>query len=136
MYSINDLPDIILGSRYDNRVRTVAIDCSEWLSKYPRLASFRVEVSPPGGRTAYVAQTALQGGVLTWDVTSKDTAVAGSDGRYQVVATGADGSRKTSACRSFVVMPILEGVKVDNDATTVQAICGTAMVGQVKCGEV
>lgn len=127
MYNINDLPDIILGRRYDNRVRTVAIDCSDWLSKFPRLTSFRVEVSPPGNRTPYVAQTTLQDGVLTWAVTSKDTAVAGSDGRYQVVAIGADGSRKTSACRSFTVMPILEGARVDTDATTAEL--GVALLG-------
>lgn len=104
---INDLRDLYIGRELDGRVLTVEIDCSEWKSKYPQLTEYRIEVTSPEG-IIYFAKTSMEDDMLYWPITKLDTAAEGK-GAYQIVATGADGTQKTSTHPTLVVQSTMPG---------------------------
>lgn len=94
-YEIASLPaEIIIGRQTETGVMDIRIDCTGWLTFWPKL-SLSIWVTPPGGSAAYPATTHREGNVLVWDVNNSDTAVAGS-GTMEVVGI-ASGQKKLSA---------------------------------------
>ena len=96
----------------DAGVGALQIDCREWLDKYPQLKNYRIEVMPPTG-DFYFAVTTMEDGILTWHLSQADTLAAG-DGRFQVVAIGDDGERKTSDHPVISVVDIIPGPADEN----------------------
>ena len=77
------------------------------MSKYPQLTNYRIEVMSPAG-DFYFAVTTMKDGILTWHLSQADTLAAG-DGRFQVVAIGDNGERKTSAHPVMSIVDIIPG---------------------------
>ena len=96
----------------DAGVGALQIDCREWLVKYPQLKNYRIEVMPPTG-DFYFAVTTMKDGILTWHLSQADTLAAG-DGRFQVVAIGDNGERKTSDHPVMSVVDIIPGTANEN----------------------
>lgn len=107
IYKIDELRHVIIGREVDGGIIALQIDCSAWLEKYPQLTQYRIEVTSPAG-VVYIADTEFVNGVLTWTITQADTSQPG-DGQYQIVATGADGERKTSSHPRLTILDIMEG---------------------------
>lgn len=100
-YEVTSLPgEIVIGRQTETGVLAVRIDCTAWLTYWPNLA-LSIWVVPPGGASAYIASTHVEGKVLVWDVNNADTATAGM-GSMEIVGTAA-GQRKLSAVtKTFV----------------------------------
>lgn len=112
VHRITKLQPLFIGREDDHGVREVAIDCAEWRAAYPQLTEYRVEVTSPSGIVYIASGTHWRGSVLVWPVTDSDTAVPGM-GKYQIVATGADGARMTSDCLPVHVGSIMPGTAQD-----------------------
>lgn len=111
MYKIGDLCTLYLGHEVDNRTKTVRIDCTDWLERCPQLTQYRIEVTNPAG-LVYLPVTTFEAGVLSWAITDGDTATPGK-GLYQIVATGANGERKTSDTHTVYVVSNMPGTAGD-----------------------
>lgn len=107
-FSIDSPKPITIGRLLDNETNEVIIDCGAWFVEYPQLKHYRIEVEPPEGDPYVAPEVVMQGAELVWTITSSDTATVGA-GRYQVVALGDDGERKTSKPTKLVVKEIIEG---------------------------
>ena len=105
--SINNLQSIILGREKDGGVKTIEIDCSEWKEKFPQLTKYRIEVTSPNG-IIYCPEVTMNEHILTWLITKSDTTLTGK-GEYQIVATGENGERLTSAHLSLHIYSIMSG---------------------------
>lgn len=105
--SINNLQSIILGREKDDGVKTIEIDCSEWKEKFPQLTKYRIEVTSPNG-IIYCPEVTMNEHMLTWLITKSDTTLTGK-GEYQIVATGENGERLTSAHLSLHIYSIMSG---------------------------
>lgn len=89
-------------------VTRVEIDCSAWISACPELTDYRLEIFPPDNGLMYIADTKMFDGKIIWFITQNDTVYHGYNGKYQVVASGADGYSKTSDYAPLSVHPILD----------------------------
>lgn len=105
------LRNVIIGRVEDGGVQTVEIDCTEWLRAYPNLTNYRIEVITPDG-LVYPPVVHMDGDLLVWPITQSDTATKGK-GMYQVVATGADGEKKTSDHPDLIVLSTIPGTAGD-----------------------
>lgn len=105
--SINNLQSIVLGREKDSGVKTIKIDCSEWKENFPQLTKYRIEVTSPNG-IIYCPEVTMNEHILTWPITKSDTALTGK-GAYQIVATGENGERLTSAHLSLNIYSIMPG---------------------------
>ena len=105
--SINNLQSIVLGREKDGGVKTIEIDCSEWKEKFPQLTKYRIEVTSPNG-IIYCPEVTMNEHILTWPITKSDTALTGK-GAYQIVATGENDERLTSAHLSLNIYSIMPG---------------------------
>ena len=108
---IGALRAIEIGREKDGGVSEVRIDVSEWRALYPQLTAYRIEATSPAG-VRYLPVTAMEGSELVWAITTGDTTAAGR-GCYQVVATGEQGERKTSASAHLIVPGIMPGTAQD-----------------------
>lgn len=108
---IEKLATLFIGREADGGVQRVEIDCTTWRRDHPQLTDYRIEVTSPNG-IIYFPDVSVEGNILVWNITQADTSAKGR-GLYQVVATGADGSRKTSDHPELVVMSIMEGTAQD-----------------------
>lgn len=108
---IDKLRTIFIGREADGGVEKIEIDCSAWVKAYPNLTDYRIEVTSPEG-IVYLPVIERQGNLLMWPITQSDTAKKGQ-GMYQVVATGAEGERKTSAYHALNVVSIMPGTATD-----------------------
>lgn len=107
-YSIDRLQTIVIGRRLDGGVDTVEFDCHGWLKRYPELTDYRVEVTNPAGDAYHPEKVEMQDGRLIWTIMPSDTAIEG-EGMYQIVATGKNGERKTSANCATIIKNIMPG---------------------------
>lgn len=105
-YSIDRLQTIVIGRRLDGGVDTVEFDCHGWLKRYPELTDYRVEVTNPAGDAYHPEKVEMQDGRLIWTIMPSDTAIEG-EGMYQIVATGKNGERKTSANCATIIKNIM-----------------------------
>lgn len=112
MLTVDRLEPLCIGREADGKVLHVEIDCSAWINEYPNLTRYRVEVTSTSG-VVYFPDTHMDGNILVWPITQADTSEKGR-GTYQVVATGEDGSRKTSDHPQLIVLSIMEGTAQDS----------------------
>lgn len=79
-YRVTSLEYVYLGRSGENLARTVKIDVSEWLDRWPG-ASIHILHRPRGSEDYYIADTTLEGGMLTWVIRAADgyTPVKGVD---------------------------------------------------------
>ena len=103
---IDSLTPISISRLLDNDADRVEIDIGAWQNRYPQLKDYRIEVTSPDGIVYMPKDVDMVGNVLIWNITAHDTASAGV-GRYQIVATGKDGERKTSANTRMVIRDIM-----------------------------
>ena len=108
---IEELKHVVIGRIKDAGYNAIQIDCNEWLTLYPQLTDYRIEVISPSGEI-YFADTTMQGGVITWKLTARDTFQVGN-GQYQVVAVGGNGERKTSSHPKITILEIANGTDAD-----------------------
>lgn len=106
--NIDSLTPIKVARHYDGAADVIEFDVGRWIEAYPALTEYRVEVTGPGGAVYFPETVNLDGHVLKWTIMPSDTGAAGN-GEYQIVATGSNGERKTSASARFVVREIMEG---------------------------
>lgn len=111
IYKIDELRHVVIGREIDGGITALRVDCSAWLERYPQLTQYRIEVTSPAG-IVYIAETEFVDGILTWNITQADTSQPG-DGQYQIVATGADGERKTSSHPRLTILDIMKGTAGD-----------------------
>lgn len=107
-YSIDRLQTIVIGRRLDGGVDEVEFDCSRWLERYPKLTYYRVETTNPAGIVYLPERVEMKDGRLIWTIMPSDTAIEG-EGRYQIVATGKNGERRTSANCTVIIKNIMPG---------------------------
>ena len=89
-----------LGRSGENLARTVKIDVSEWLDRWPG-ASIHILHRPRGSEDYYIADTTLEGGMLTWVITAADVAAPGR-GRLEIRATEGETIKKSMIGVSIV----------------------------------
>jgi len=86
-WKIGELTRLPLGYVGENSTRTIEIDVSEWLDRFPG-ATIVVEVVRPD-RVKYFAATDLEGGILSWEISAGDVGVPGK-GIAQIAAVDLD----------------------------------------------
>lgn len=106
MYNAEKLTSIDLGRQGENLARTVEIDVSVMLAQWPD-ASITLLVKRKHDAEPYIADTAVENGVLIWPITKVETADAG-DGKLEIRATYGEVIAK-SATGSFRVTASLTG---------------------------
>lgn len=99
-YRVTSLEYVYLGRSGENLARTVKIDVSEWLDRWPG-ASIHILHRPRGSEDYYIADTALEGGVLTWVITAADVAAPGR-GKLEIRATEGETIKKSMIGVSIV----------------------------------
>ena len=99
-YRVTSLEYVYLGRSGENLARTVKIDVSEWLNRWPG-ASINILHRPKGSENYYIADTALEGGMLTWVITAADVAAPGR-GRLEIRATEGETIKKSMIGVSIV----------------------------------
>ena len=115
MLEIGRLTRLELGYVGETESRSIQIDVSEWLERWPQ-AVIAIWVRRPD-KTGYTAATEVEDGILTWNVTAGDVAQAG-DGMAQIKAldpmdTGAIYKSRTVATKIYAS---LEEMSSDPDA--------------------
>ena len=83
-YSVDKLAGIDLGRQGENLARTVEIDVSALLSRWPE-AVISLLVKRKQDAEPYIADAHVVGGVLDWLISAADTASAG-DGKVELRA--------------------------------------------------
>ena len=99
-YRVTSLEYVYLGRSGENLARTVKIDVSEWLDRWPG-ASIHILHRPRGSEGYYIADTTLEGGMLTWIITAADVAAPGR-GRLEIRATEGETIKKSMIGVSIV----------------------------------
>ena len=99
-YRVTSLEYVYLGRSGENLARTVKIDVSEWLDRWPG-ASIHILHRPKGSEDYYIADTTLEGGMLTWVITAADVAAPGR-GRLEIRATEGETIKKSMIGVSIV----------------------------------
>lgn len=105
---IDSLCPIRVARFADADVDHIVFDVSPWRTAYPTLNDYRVEVTAPNGLIYIPVKVELNGDDFIWTITAEDTASVGA-GTYQIVGTGENGERKTSASATFVVRSTMSG---------------------------
>jgi len=105
---IRRLTRLAIGINTENGVEEYRFDMWPWLEEHPQLNEFQINVTPPGGMP-YKAQTHMDGFYLVWPITSRDTALPGDDGWYEVEAFGEGGLHKLSPKKPLVVYERMAG---------------------------
>lgn len=107
--SIDNLPTLNIGQRFDHQTGRVIIDCASWVRKYPALTQYEVCVTRPDGMV-YCPKTEMVDGVmLAWLITDADTAIPG-EGCYQVIATGKYGDRRSTYTADLIIEANMPGI--------------------------
>lgn len=99
-YRVTSLEYVYLGRSGENLARTVKIDVSEWLDRWPG-ASIHILHRPKGSEDYYIADTTLEGGMLTWVIRAADVAAPGR-GRLEIRATEGETIKKSMIGVSIV----------------------------------
>lgn len=99
-YRVTSLEYVYLGRSGENLARTVKIDVSEWLDRWPG-ASIHILHRPRGSEGYYIADTTLEGGMLTWVIRAADVAAPGR-GRLEIRATEGETIKKSMIGVSIV----------------------------------
>jgi len=101
-YNAEKLSSIDLGRQGENLARTVEIDVSSYLEKWPG-AEIALLVKRKNDANPYIADTHIEDGILYWPITAADTEMAG-DGKIElrvicgnVLAKSATGSIRVVA---------------------------------------
>ena len=88
------------GRRGENLARVLRIDVSDMLEAYPG-ATIKALAQRPRENVAYVAESAVKGGVLYWPLTEVDTGIVG-DGLAEVRALVGDVLAKSVLLRTHI----------------------------------
>lgn len=86
--NVEKMGTIDLGRQGENLARTIKIDVSSILTKWPD-ASFFLLVKRKGDADPYHAVITVEEGILSWPITKVDTAVAG-DGKIEIRAVSGE----------------------------------------------
>lgn len=100
-YSVECAQPIMLGMQGDTSAKEIMFDISELMAIYPYLTNWYIEAMTPCQKY-YTPDVKMQDRVLCWKVTQKDTLCSGY-GKYQIVAEGENGEKKTFDWRTFIV---------------------------------
>lgn len=111
--SIDRPQTIVIGRMLDGGVEEIEIDCRGWQVRYPELTDYRVEAMNPKGIVYLPERVEMKDGRLIWTIMPSDTASEG-EGRYQIVATGKNGERKTSMPCATIIKGIMPGTAQEN----------------------
>jgi len=88
VYDVERLMTIEIGRQGENLARTIEIDVRSMLVQWPEAVIFLL-VKRKGDVLPYVAATEVANGILSWPITSMETAFAG-DGKIEVRAVSGD----------------------------------------------
>lgn len=126
MFEIGKLTRLNLGYVGEGDTRTIQIDMTDWLERFPD-ATIKVEVRRPD-KYKYMPAVELEEGVLTWTVNPGEVAIAGS-GFAQIAAINLDTGAEY---RSRVVETIIrESLEDFTDAELAETDPAAKWVNQV-----
>lgn len=94
-----------LGKRGENDALTVEFDVTNWLQKWPS-ADFVIVAKRSEDDTPYIADTAKNGKILTWNIHAYDTDLQGY-GIAQIRAVEGNTLKKSSIFKTFVADSII-----------------------------
>lgn len=100
-YSIECTQPIVLGMKGDTATKTIVFDLSDAMKKHPELVEWYIEALTPCEQY-YAPKVDMRDQDLCWVVTTADTLCPGY-GKYQIVAKGAAGEKKTFGWYTFIV---------------------------------
>ena len=109
-YDIKNTKVIYLGRQGENLARTIEIDVSSMLMKWPD-ATISLLVQRNQEDTFYLAPVVIENGILKWTITNADTEIAGI-GKIEVRAIQDDAIMK-SATMKICVENSLGGTETD-----------------------
>ena len=110
VYDIKNTKVIYLGRQGENLARTIEIDVSSMLMKWPD-ATISLLVQRNQEDTFYLAPVVIENGILKWTITNADTEIAGI-GKIEVRAIRDDAIMK-SATMKICVENSLGGTETD-----------------------
>lgn len=110
--NVESLRYLEIGHEGDNLVRSVFIDCSQWVIRYLEINQCVIAITRPD-KTTYFPKIDYDPNTYTiiWNITRTDTESAGT-GYYQIIGLGPDGEVIHSDCNPLVIhanMPGLAG---------------------------
>lgn len=110
--NVESLRYLEIGHEGDNLVRSVFIDCSQWVIRYLEINQCVIAITRPD-KTTYFPKIDYDPNTYTiiWNITRTDTESAGT-GYYQIIGLGSDGEVIHSDCNPLVIhanMPGLAG---------------------------
>lgn len=111
-FEIGKLTRLNLGYVGENGTRKIVVDMNEWLRVWPD-AIIAVTVCRPNESALYIAPTTIEDGILSWDVSRADVAIAGR-GYAQFRASDAKtGQRYKSRVVETIIHASIEGANDD-----------------------
>lgn len=106
VYNLRNIQRVPLGHQGENLAHVVVVDVTEWLAKWPA-ARIELVVIRPHEDTAYIPETFVVNGLLTWPVTAADVGLSGT-GRAELRALSDDVVVKSKVFDT-VISPCLDG---------------------------
>ena len=130
VYRVDSIDYVYLGRCGENLARTVRIDVSAWLAKWPD-AVINLLHRPRGSKEYYIADTALDGGMLTWVITAADVAAPGR-GKLEIRAIQGETVKKSATGVSIVDASLtgIEGAAPDPQKPWVDSVLAAAATAE------
>lgn len=126
VYKVDSIDYVYLGRCGENLARTVRIDVSAWLARWPD-AAINLLHRPRGSEEYYIADTALDGGMLTWVIKAADVAAPGR-GKIEIRAIQGETVKKSMTGVSIVDTSLTgsEGAAPDPQKPWVDSVLAAA----------
>ena len=111
MFEIGKLTRLDLGYQGENKARVIAIDMKAWLEEYPG-AMVGMMIRRPEEDVFYPAALEMEDGIIEFEVTRSDVAIAG-EGEAQIILTNKDDVELRSRVVKTKISPSLTGTEVE-----------------------
>ena len=111
MFEIGKLNRLDLGYQGENKARVIAIDMKAWLEEFPG-AKVGMMIRRPEEDVFYPAALEMEDGIIEFEVTRSDVAIAG-EGEAQIILTNKDDVELRSRIVKTKISPSLTGTEVE-----------------------
>ncbi len=111
LFEIGKLVRLDLGYQGENRARVIAIDMTAWLEEFPG-AAVGLMLRRPDEDVFYPAALEMEDGIIEFEVTRADVAIAG-EGEAQIILTNEDDVELRSRVVKTKISASLSGTEVE-----------------------
>ena len=111
LFQIGKLVRLDLGYQGENKARVIAIDMQAWLDEFPG-AAVGLMLRRPDEDVFYPAALEMEDGIIEFEVTRADVAIAG-EGEAQIILTNADDVELRSRIVKTKISASLSGTEVE-----------------------